>query len=471
MKKNFKWYLSLSLVGAVGFSTLFLALDHKFFSSDIYLTTFDDYINPDIISEFQQETHLKVHIDSINTNEEMRAQLLLNPKSYDIIIPSDYMTNNFITNNLVQKIDYNKLTFLKNTKGDDGQKFEKNFLTEQLYSKLAAYNPNMFNYSIPYFWQFITVTYNFSDYQNHGAIMPDSSIVNKLSNNHFNNTWNWVQTLDFLITGNPYYTIAKNGKTGDHHNIFGTSKNFFQPKLDFNNDLRNLLLIGNNVHNVLHNTHNNPNPNSDIKVNAIKNMANNSYGDFMDLFSAKDSKNFKVRPIKRMDQTQADDFSYYGPTHANAMMGYNGDAITSYLNLDDSSDVIKATDFAYIAPAVNNLAVDNIMISKYVGGTRLNNVYRFINFLENKAYSNFQYVNYMPVAESLYDKVTSPADLDGSDGLGYFKNEPLQQQVLKFPKENQNYYIYNDFNNINSYQELEYIFDSKINNTNFFKSK
>ncbi len=460
MKKGWKFYLSVTLVGLVSFSTLFLSLNHRFFTSDIYLTTFDDYLDPGIISDFQKQTHIKVHIDSINTNEEMRAKLLLNPKSYDLIIPSDYMVNDFISHNLVQKLDFSKLDFFGNNDSLNGRDAQKKFLTATLYNKLDNYNSNIFNYAIPYFWQFLITTYNYKDYQEHGAIMPPGSIVNQKLNDHFNHSWNWVQTLDFLITGNPYYSVAQDGKAGNKNNIFASAEHYFQPKLDFNNDLRNLLLIGNNINNVLHNQHINPNPKSDIKTNDIKNMANSSYQNFMNMFSSKDSDSFKVRPIKRMDQTQADDFSYYGKTHVNAMFGYNGDAISSYLNLDDDN-TIKKSDYAYISPAVNNVAIDNIVISKYTKGARLNKAYQFINFLAARQWQNFQFVNYMPVSKFLYD----------NDFNGYFKGEPLQKQVLTLPSNSEEYYVYNDFNDINSYQELEYIFDAKIGNTNFFKSK
>ncbi len=460
MKKGLKFYLSFALVGAVTFSTLFLTLNHRFFTSDIYLTTFDDYLDPQIIKDFEEQTHIKVHLDAINTNEEIKAQLLLNPKSYDIIIPSDYMVNNFINNNLVQKIDFSRLDFVKNDHETNGSAFQKQFLTATLYNKLNNYNSKIFDYAIPYFWQFLLTTYNYHDYQINGAIMPPGSKIKNKINARFNNSWNWVQTLDFLITGNPFYSVGQNGKQGNHINIFNSGNHHFQPKLDFNNDLRNLLLIGNNINNVLHNKNINPNPKSDIKPGDIKNMADQSYQNFMDIFSTKDTSNFHIRPIKRMDQTQADDFSYLGNTHVNAMFGYNGDSVSSFLNLGDDNTINK-DDYAYISPKVNNLTVDNIVINKSVSGSRLDKVYRFINFLENHEFQNFKFVNYMPVSKTLYDH----------DFKNYFNGDLLQEQVLKLPINSEKYYIYNDFKNIDSYQELEYIFDSKIDNTNFFESK
>ena len=65
---RFKIFIFSGLSLIIAAISVFLLINFSFFSSDIYLTTFDDYINPDLVKKFEQESGLKVHIDTINTN-------------------------------------------------------------------------------------------------------------------------------------------------------------------------------------------------------------------------------------------------------------------------------------------------------------------------------------------------------------------------------------------------------------------
>ncbi len=468
---RFKIFIFSGLSLIIAAISVFLLINFSFFSSDIYLTTFDDYINPDLVKKFEQESGLKVHIDTINTNEEMKSQLLLNPKSYDVIIASDYMVMNLSKNKLIKPIEWNKLALGETNSQATPAEIQKDFLAAPLYSQIESYSNKLLDYGIPYFWQDLSVTYNYSDYASHGAIMPPPGQVNNKTNDHWCSHWNWVQTLDFLITGNPYYTVSKTGTKGDRINIFNQSKHYFRPQLDFNNDLRNLLLMGSNIENVINKTNNPINVPSDVSPANMRKTATNSYNGFMNMFSAKDQSDFKIRPIKRMDQTQADDFSFKGKTHANAMFGYNGDALSSFFNIDDDSqNTIKKSDYAFILPSSNNTAIDEITLSSQISHKRTSNVYKFINFLERpeNQMSNFDFVNYMPIGKKLYNKLNSPSAI--ADG-GYFEGEPLIQKALVLPENYENYFIYNDISNAESYSILETKFDSLINNSNFFISK
>ena len=65
-----------------------------------------DYIEPEVLDLFEQETGIKVIYETFETNEDMYAKIAMGGSSYDVIIPSDYMIERMIQENLLQKINW-----------------------------------------------------------------------------------------------------------------------------------------------------------------------------------------------------------------------------------------------------------------------------------------------------------------------------------------------------------------------------
>ena len=61
-----------------------------------------DYIEPEVLDLFEQETGIKVIYETFETNEDMYAKIAMGGSSYDVIIPSDYMIERMIQENLLQ---------------------------------------------------------------------------------------------------------------------------------------------------------------------------------------------------------------------------------------------------------------------------------------------------------------------------------------------------------------------------------
>lgn len=93
------------------------------------------YIDEEILNNFYEETGIRVKENDFESNEWMLTQLE-SGKVYDVIIPSDYMIEYLIANNMVQKLDKSLIDNL-----------------DELYEgvKNAEYDPNN-DYSVPYFW-------------------------------------------------------------------------------------------------------------------------------------------------------------------------------------------------------------------------------------------------------------------------------------------------------------------------------
>ena len=63
----------------------------------------------DVNAEFEKLTGIKVNYLNYESNEAMYAKLKSGAVSYDIIIPSDYMVQRLISENMVQELDFSKL--------------------------------------------------------------------------------------------------------------------------------------------------------------------------------------------------------------------------------------------------------------------------------------------------------------------------------------------------------------------------
>ena len=98
----------------------------------------DDYV--DLIAEFEKECGVRVEYSTFGTNENMYNELQINPGSYDLVCPSDYMIMKMISEGMVEE-------------------FSDDFLQNSNYAKYASpYIKNLFEdngwtkYAVAYMW-------------------------------------------------------------------------------------------------------------------------------------------------------------------------------------------------------------------------------------------------------------------------------------------------------------------------------
>ena len=103
-----------------------------------------DYIDVEVLDQFEQETGIKVIYETFETNEDMYAKIAMGGSSYDVIFPSDYMIERMIQENLLQKINWENIPNVAN--------IAPRFLHEE-YDPEAAY-------SVPYTWGTMGILYN-----------------------------------------------------------------------------------------------------------------------------------------------------------------------------------------------------------------------------------------------------------------------------------------------------------------------
>lgn len=100
-------YLSLLLALCLCALSLFGCAPASENSITVY--NWEDYINPEVIDLFEEETGIQVNYVRFTTNEEMYIKLEKGGASYDVAFPSDYMIERMIQNDMLLPLDHEKL--------------------------------------------------------------------------------------------------------------------------------------------------------------------------------------------------------------------------------------------------------------------------------------------------------------------------------------------------------------------------
>ena len=98
----------------------------------------------DIIAAFEEETGIKVNYSTYESNEALYAKLKNGGVSVDVIIPSDYMIDRMIAEDMLEELDFGNIPNFS-------------YVDEQF--KNPAYDPEN-KYSVPYTWGTLGILYN-----------------------------------------------------------------------------------------------------------------------------------------------------------------------------------------------------------------------------------------------------------------------------------------------------------------------
>ncbi len=113
-------------------------------SDMLHVYNWGDYIDEDIIRDFEKETGIKVNYEMYASNEDLYVKIKNSGASYDVIFPSDYMISKMINDNLLYEYDVTQLENYNNILDKfKNLEFDKNN-----------------KYSVPYFWGTMGIIYN-----------------------------------------------------------------------------------------------------------------------------------------------------------------------------------------------------------------------------------------------------------------------------------------------------------------------
>ena len=83
-------------------------------NGEVIVYNWGEYIDPDTITMFEEETGIKVVYDEYETNEIMYPKVEAGTTAYDVLCPSDYMIQKLIENDLLQEINFDNIPNVKN---------------------------------------------------------------------------------------------------------------------------------------------------------------------------------------------------------------------------------------------------------------------------------------------------------------------------------------------------------------------
>ena len=103
-----------------------------------------EYIDPELVAQFEEETDIQVIYETFDSNEAMMTKIEQGGTSYDVAMPSEYAIEKMKESDLLHPIDLEKITNLEN--------IDPYFLD-------LPFDPGN-EYSIPYFWGTVGIAYN-----------------------------------------------------------------------------------------------------------------------------------------------------------------------------------------------------------------------------------------------------------------------------------------------------------------------
>ena len=137
------------LLGAVLTLASMLTLASCGTKKTLKVLNWGDYVNDELVKDFEKENKCNVQIITSTSNEDMYVNIRTKKAKYDIAVPSDYMIDKLNKEGLLNKIDKSKLSNYK-----DGM------FRESLQTLMNNDGAGYKDYFIPYFWGSLGIMYN-----------------------------------------------------------------------------------------------------------------------------------------------------------------------------------------------------------------------------------------------------------------------------------------------------------------------
>lgn len=120
--------------------------DKEASAGEVVVYNWGEYMDPDVLDEFEEETGIKVVYDEFETNEIMYPKVEAGAVSYDVVCPSDYMIQKMIENDLLAELNFDNIPNIKN-------------IDEEYMKWSEEFDPGN-KYSVPYCWGTVGILYN-----------------------------------------------------------------------------------------------------------------------------------------------------------------------------------------------------------------------------------------------------------------------------------------------------------------------
>lgn len=146
MKKFLSFFVGVLAIILVllGMSVTMSAQKDSGSTGKLVIYNWGDYIDPDLLDEFTEETGIQVDYQTFDSNESMYTKIKQGGTTYDIAVPSEYMISKMIEEDMLYELDYTQIEGMEN--------LGKEFINQ-------SFDPQN-RYSVPYFWGTLGIIYN-----------------------------------------------------------------------------------------------------------------------------------------------------------------------------------------------------------------------------------------------------------------------------------------------------------------------
>ncbi|WP_434341733.1 spermidine/putrescine ABC transporter permease/substrate-binding protein [Mycoplasma putrefaciens] len=402
LAKSWKTLL-VSLVGIGAFCGLTTAyiLNNTY---DLIVANWGEYIDTDIIRNFQQQTKKRISYQTYDSNENLYNKI--QTVEYDLMVPSDYMIQRLVNDGKLQKIDYSRLNVWAEFDSAKGSKVKIN---ENNKSGKQQIHPSLLSVMAKSEVKPPEDPNEEEQSKNHSGILNTNSIVD------FAVPYLWG---DLSIIVNPteenknflkQQGVKFDDSTGEIENstlsweILETAANA-NKKVVLNNDPKNVFQIGAQI------VYQKPNLESEREVNKvadrIRGLIQNSNvslnGD--DLISKATNRHFDFAVMYNGDAATAN--KDWNNEHEDEQVKFIFGRPNKEVNTNNNGKRYQTT----------NIYSDSIVISKTAKNLDL--AYEFINFLYENSADITSYVGQASPSVETDEKMTKKDEGEYAD----FKN-------------------------------------------------
>ena len=145
--KSWKKYVAFGMIAILCFSGVYAFMGNKtLHKQQVIVYNWGEYIDPDVLTQFTEETGIQVVYDEFETNETMYPKIEAGAVAYDLVCPSDYMIKRMLDQGLLAKINFDNVPNMK-------------YIGKHYLEQSREFDPTN-EYSIPYTWGTVGILYN-----------------------------------------------------------------------------------------------------------------------------------------------------------------------------------------------------------------------------------------------------------------------------------------------------------------------
>ena len=143
----------------VGLLSLLLVLNACSSKPKLRILNWGEYINDQVVENFEDEYGIDVVISVADSNELFYSKIKSKTTAFDLVIPSDYMVEKMVEEDMLLPLDYSKLPNYSNVTYMDGVDQIFASMTQTTFDR-SGVTIDYKDYAVPYFWGTFGIIYN-----------------------------------------------------------------------------------------------------------------------------------------------------------------------------------------------------------------------------------------------------------------------------------------------------------------------